>query len=311
MSDRLLLAFQYWSGDRDQLSKLLRLVTDLEPRMSETADIMFSARFDCAHDEETIKYVARRFRVHTHINRNRRGVGWPSGCNDLAFGTLDYVYSLSAARRLPQYKAIALLEADGCPLRAGWIETLSQEWDKAKVKVFGPMQNSGPKDSGHRHINGNCLISADQAFLHWFTRKQGGCSPSGGWDYLLAPMFKRLGWADCKQMVSWWNTPTVAPEQVEDLINKGVVYFHGAKDDVVPPAASEKMIDALKKYNSNVKFTLYPDANHNSWDVTYDNDSLYTWLLSQKKFRYKTFAVEQQVLKEYEGSYVNNNQDTV
>jgi hypothetical protein len=88
--------------------------------------------------------------------------------------------------------------------------------------------------------------------------------------------------------------------------------FHGAKDDVVPPAASQRMVDALKKYNSPVRFTLYPDANHNSWDLTYNNDSLYTWLLAQKKYRHKKVTVQKNLLKEYEGVFVSsNNQDTV
>lgn len=87
--------------------------------------------------------------------------------------------------------------------------------------------------------------------------------------------------------------------------------FHGAKDDVVPPASSQKMIDSLRKYNSNVKFTLYPDANHNSWDTTYNNEKLYTWLLAQKKFRYTPIIVQTKILKEYAGNYVNARNDTV
>jgi predicted esterase len=82
--------------------------------------------------------------------------------------------------------------------------------------------------------------------------------------------------------------------------------FHGAKDDVVLPAQSQKMVDALKKYNSNVRFTLYPDANHNSWEPTYNNDSLYTWLLAQKKFRQQPITLPPQSLKELEGVYVNS-----
>jgi dienelactone hydrolase len=96
------------------------------------------------------------------------------------------------------------------------------------------------------------------------------------------------------------------PDETWKLRYMPVWCFHGAKDDVVPPAASIKMVDALKKYNSNVKFTLYPDANHNSWDTTYNSDSLYNWLLAQKKHRYKPVAVKKELLKEYSGVYVNS-----
>ena len=57
------------------------------------------------------------------------------------------------------------------------------------------------------------------------------------------------------------------------------------------------MVDSLKKYNANVKFTIYPNANHNSWDTTYNNDSLYSWFLSQKKIKYKQIFLQQRCKK--------------
>ncbi|MDD4735720.1 MAG: discoidin domain-containing protein [Kiritimatiellae bacterium] len=73
------------------------------------------------------------------------------------------------------------------------------------------------------------------------------------------------------------------PEFANRLRNIPAWVFHGAKDDVVEPVYSEEMVAALKSCDANVTFTLYPDANHNSWDVTYANPDLYTWLLSHKK----------------------------
>jgi len=59
--------------------------------------------------------------------------------------------------------------------------------------------------------------------------------------------------------------------------------FHGAKDTVVKPEESEKMVDVLKAVGGNVKYTLYPDANHDSWTETYDNPALYAWFLSHAR----------------------------
>jgi predicted peptidase len=59
--------------------------------------------------------------------------------------------------------------------------------------------------------------------------------------------------------------------------------FHGAKDDVVPAQKSIAMVAALKKVNASVKFTLYPEANHNSWDAAFANPALFAWLFAQKK----------------------------
>ena len=87
------------------------------------------------------------------------------------------------------------------------------------------------------------------------------------------------------------------------LRNVPIWCFHGAKDNVVLPANSENLVKAAKRYNSQVRFTLYPEANHNSWDLTYNNDSLYTWLLAQSKFSYTEKTIAPALLKKYEGYY--------
>lgn len=56
--------------------------------------------------------------------------------------------------------------------------------------------------------------------------------------------------------------------------------FHGAKDSVVKPVESERMVAALKRLgNENVKLTIYPEADHDSWTETYANSELYKWML--------------------------------
>ncbi|MEZ6130934.1 MAG: PHB depolymerase family esterase [Planctomycetaceae bacterium] len=59
--------------------------------------------------------------------------------------------------------------------------------------------------------------------------------------------------------------------------------FHGAKDKGVPVERSQQMIDAMKKAGGMPKFTVYPDAEHDSWTETYDNPVFYDWLLTQKR----------------------------
>lgn len=59
--------------------------------------------------------------------------------------------------------------------------------------------------------------------------------------------------------------------------------FHGAKDRVVPLSRSEQMVEALERAGGQVKFTVYPDAEHDSWTETYANPELYEWLLSQRR----------------------------
>lgn len=59
--------------------------------------------------------------------------------------------------------------------------------------------------------------------------------------------------------------------------------FHGAKDDVVPPVNSDIMVKALQEAKAKVKYTLYPDANHNSWDPAFAEPELLKWLFAQEK----------------------------
>lgn len=60
--------------------------------------------------------------------------------------------------------------------------------------------------------------------------------------------------------------------------------FHGAKDNVVPLRKTEEMVNALRQVgNPNVKLTVYPEANHDSWTETYNNPEVYEWLLSHAK----------------------------
>jgi predicted peptidase len=57
--------------------------------------------------------------------------------------------------------------------------------------------------------------------------------------------------------------------------------FHGAKDNVVPVTESQEMVKALENCGAKeVKLTIYPEANHDSWTETYNNPELYNWLLS-------------------------------
>jgi predicted peptidase len=52
---------------------------------------------------------------------------------------------------------------------------------------------------------------------------------------------------------------------------------------VVLPLYSEIMVAALKAAKASVKYTLYPDANHNSWDAAFAEPELLSWLFAQRK----------------------------
>ena len=59
--------------------------------------------------------------------------------------------------------------------------------------------------------------------------------------------------------------------------------FHGAKDPTVPVQRSREMVAAARAAGGNVKYTEYPEAQHDCWTETYSNPELYKWLLAQKR----------------------------
>jgi predicted peptidase len=74
------------------------------------------------------------------------------------------------------------------------------------------------------------------------------------------------------------------PADAGKLKDLPIWVFHGGKDRVVPPSQSEDMVKALKeKGAANIKYTLYPEAGHDSWTEAYNDPELYQWLLRQKR----------------------------
>ena len=77
------------------------------------------------------------------------------------------------------------------------------------------------------------------------------------------------------------------PKEIYKIKDVPVWVFHGAKDTTVPVEKSQEMVDALKNIGGTVKFTIYPEAGHDSWTKTYDDPDLYKWLLSHELVKRK------------------------
>lgn len=70
----------------------------------------------------------------------------------------------------------------------------------------------------------------------------------------------------------------------KNYANETAVWItHGAKDDVVPVVLSQRLYHALKEQGANVRYTEFPEANHNAWDPTFAIPELLPWLFSHSK----------------------------
>lgn len=59
--------------------------------------------------------------------------------------------------------------------------------------------------------------------------------------------------------------------------------FHGEADAVVNPDLSRKMVDKLKSFKAEVKYSEYPGVNHNSWDNAFAEPEYLSWMFAHKR----------------------------
>ena len=73
------------------------------------------------------------------------------------------------------------------------------------------------------------------------------------------------------------------PEKASAMVDVPIWIFHGMKDVVVPPNQSIRMLKAIQDLGGLARITLYPDANHNSWDPAFAEPDFLPWMFSKYK----------------------------
>ena len=71
------------------------------------------------------------------------------------------------------------------------------------------------------------------------------------------------------------------PEIAKRISNPSWWIFHGEVDAVVPVISSQQIYDALKAEGADVKLTIYPGVNHDSWTNAFAEPDLLKWLFSK------------------------------
>ena len=80
--------------------------------------------------------------------------------------------------------------------------------------------------------------------------------------------------------------------RTKQLKNVPIWAFHGQLDDTVFVDESIHMVDETNRHGGNARLTIFPNADHNSWDPTYATEELWLWLLSQKRKKSSTVIQE-------------------
>lgn len=169
----------------------------------------------------------------------------------------------------------AIIVFPQCPLNSFW-SNLNFKADSAGKRIFN-FQSTAAPSLGMKLANELLLQVIKKYPVNKKKVYVGGLSMGGMGTFeiaarnpkLFAAAFPICGGGDPAtakniRKIKWW-------------------VFHGAKDDVVPPSFSATMVNALRKAHANVKFSLYPNANHNSWDAAFAEPELLNWLFAQHK----------------------------
>ncbi|WP_456407685.1 carboxylesterase family protein [Caldithrix abyssi] len=143
-----------------------------------------------------------------------------------------------------------ILVAPQCPLDRWWNVEELDAW-------LDVLLNELPVDRSRIYLTGLSM----GGFGTWF------------WAILRPDRFAAIA-----PICGWGN-----PLEAAKLKDIPVWVFHGARDPVIPLQRSQEMVEALKKAGAEVKFTIYPEAGHDSWSQTYDNPELYHWFLKHQK----------------------------
>jgi predicted peptidase len=73
------------------------------------------------------------------------------------------------------------------------------------------------------------------------------------------------------------------PKLASKIVDIPVWAFHGARDHNVPVSGSRDMISAIKKAGGKPKYTEYPNAGHDIWDMASQTPGLWDWLFAQQR----------------------------
>ena len=172
-----------------------------------------------------------------------------------------------------QYPAIVVFPQ--CPKDDAWTR-------RAVKKVDGKRQFSFKKGGKPSPAMGVLVHLVDSLYQLPFVDQGrvylGGLSMGGMGTFELA--WRRPGMFAAAFPICGGGNPKNARQYAEKI---PFWIFHGAKDDVVPPEYSEQMVAAIQAHGGQVKFSLYPEANHNSWDKAFAEPDLMPWLFSKSK----------------------------
>lgn len=156
----LVVALQYWAGDRERAFRLARLIANLEPEYRNDVTLVLVGRFDTdvAGAGDTVVHCGTKMRTFA-LTAGPMGygkTGHPDGANGLWAGAMEQLAQRWCTGDLDR-SSVFTVEADGCPISRDWISRLRAEHQRtldAGRRITGAFM---PRPLPH--INGSMIMS--------------------------------------------------------------------------------------------------------------------------------------------------------
>lgn len=255
-----LLALQHWQGDREEASRLVDLIVELEQTSRTDVEFAIIARHDTKVDEAALAKIRTRMPAAGHVIPSGL-VGYPGGCNSLWRETVLY-----AASRGFDY--VLTFEADCTPLVPNWVDRLRTAVEEAVANkhpnavVFGAKQGAWVERRVFgNHINGNCVVRLTPKLVEAVRKYVPSGNTRQPWDLVLYDTFERLGGTvDLREIRSDWRSRYISKATAEKWIETGVAFHHGCRDYSLARQVRRIHDVGFPVGRSGVFTTEYPDA---------------------------------------------------
>ena len=235
----LMVCLAYWEGDWAMAREVARLLSDLLPSRQSNVEFLFQRRFDFeSPDADIVRHCEEKFaRVHVRRAR-RRGIGFPMGCNELAFDMFDFM--LCEHDSFPHIDAALLIEADCVMTSRAWNHELIDEWRRAQAagKFVCGAFIPGNSDGGPFHINATAIYRWD---ILRHVPELVGSPGTVGWDWYHGTRLHPVGHYTPLIHLDYRRKSITPEELFYPVKNKKVpVLYHGVKDDSAIRAVRER-----------------------------------------------------------------------
>ena len=258
----MIVALQYYEGDRERALSLARLLADLEPCPRSDVLLALICQPNTSLSEltcQTMRHCDKKFPT-THVVSARGAHGHPEGCGQLWAGAMDHFACQLETGDTTHNSILTLDGNDGVPLHRNWINLLKTEHDRTlslgKLITGTPYNLNGCP----LHVNPNMTLHLSiwkkEPLLHNIPRYDGTLLTNFDIYHrhitLKHASLSSIIWTDWRG-----GGNKISPDLMRMKAEKSI-WLHGYKDDNLYSVAAEHLLSSkppvplvLERYQLN------------------------------------------------------------